>query len=84
MEKQRYRIDGAQVRGYRERAGLDQPAFAALVGLNQASLSNIETGKRGASPRLIVAIARELGVGFDDITIDTMRPHRPPLGALSA
>ena len=72
MKKQRYRINGAQVRGYRERAGLDQPGLAARVGLNQASLSNIERGKRGASPRLILVIARELGVGFDDITIDTM------------
>jgi transcriptional regulator with XRE-family HTH domain len=73
MERQRHRIDGARVRSYRERRGVDGNEFAAIIGISQASLSNIERGKRGASPRLILVIARELGVGFDDITIDTMK-----------
>ena len=84
MKQQRFQIDGPRVRELRERLGLRQLDFAPRCGLSPAALSNVELGYRGASPRVIVAIACELGVGFDDITIDTMKPRRPPLGALSA
>ena len=80
MNRRRFRIDGPKIREYRERKGIDQTAFAALIGVSQPYMSNVELGYRGASPRVIVAIARELGVGFDDITIDTMKQPR----ALSA
>jgi transcriptional regulator with XRE-family HTH domain len=73
MQRQRFRIDGPRVRELRERAAMPQKELATGAGVSQAGLSNIELGRKGASSRTILAIARELGVGFDDITIDTMQ-----------
>jgi transcriptional regulator with XRE-family HTH domain len=80
MQRQRFRIDGPRVRELRERAAMPQKELATGAGVSQAGLSNIELGRKGASSRTILALARELGVGFDDITIDTMKQPR----ALSA
>ena len=38
-------------------------------------MSNVELGRKGVSAARVLVIARELGVGFDDITIDTLRPE---------
>ena len=71
--RRRFRIDGVKVREYRERKGIDQTAFAALIGVSQPYMSNVELGRKGVSAARVLVIARELGVGFDDITIDTMQ-----------
>lgn len=61
-------IDGKKVRELRERAGIDQPALAARVGISQPAMSYIETGKRNPNPALTLRIAEALGVTFEDIT----------------
>ena len=80
MNRRRFRIDGPKIREYRERKGIDQTAFAARIGVSQPYMSNVELGRKGVSAARVLVIARELGVGFDDITIDTMKQPR----ALSA
>ena len=80
MKQQRFQIDGPRVRELRERLGLRQLDFAPRCGLSPAALSNVELGRKGVSAARVLVIARELGVSFDDITIDTMKQPR----ALSA
>jgi DNA-binding XRE family transcriptional regulator len=72
MERRRYRIDGAKVRAWRETNGMDQGTFAELLGVQPGTLCRVELGRRNASPELTLAIAERMGVGFRDITIDTM------------
>ena len=73
MNRRRFRIDGVKIREYRERKGIDQTAFAALIGVSQPYMSNVELGRKGVSAARVLVIARELGVSFDDITIDTLQ-----------
>ena len=73
MNRRRFRIDGPKIREYRERKGIDQTAFAALIGVSQPYMSNVELGRKGVSAARVLVIARELGVSFDDITIDTLQ-----------
>ena len=80
MERRRYRIDGAKVRGWRERNGIEQALLAVQLGVRPATLCRVELGRRNASPSLTLAIAQRMGVDFTDITLDTMKQPR----ALSA
>ena len=73
MNRRRFRIDGPKIREYRERKGIDQTAFAARIGVSQPYMSNVELGRKGVSAARVLVIARELGVSFDDITIDTLQ-----------
>lgn len=59
------RIHGPALRAIRERSGLSVTATAIAVTesgvkLGQAHLSNIEAGRRQASPEVITALARVL------------------------
>jgi DNA-binding XRE family transcriptional regulator len=64
-----YRImDGEnRVRVWREHRGLSQDGLARRVGVTQAYLSSIETGKSDGSVRVLAAIARALEVDLDDL-----------------
>jgi transcriptional regulator with XRE-family HTH domain len=57
----------AAVRTIRERSGQSQTAFAALLEIHRSHLSNIEAGRRRASPKVVVAIAKALKVDLDEI-----------------
>jgi len=50
------------LKAIRERSGLTVTALAESAGIKQAHLSNIEAGRRSASPTVIVALARSLKV----------------------
>ncbi|MEE8273973.1 MAG: helix-turn-helix transcriptional regulator [Alphaproteobacteria bacterium] len=47
-----------------------QRALAEKVGVNTAYLSQIETGKRGGSTKVLRAVAKALAVDLDDIVSD--------------
>ena len=50
------------LRALRERSGYTVTRLAELAGTKQAHLSNIEAGRRNASPELIASLATALGV----------------------
>lgn len=53
-------INPDALRTIRERSGLTVTALAEMAGTKQAHLSNIEAGRRQASPALIGALAEAL------------------------
>lgn len=55
-------IHTAALRAIRERSGYTVTALAAEAGIKQAHLSNIEAGRRKASPEVIKALAAALKV----------------------
>ncbi len=58
------------IRVWREHRRLTQRRLAERVGINTAYLSQIETGKRTGSAKVLRAIANALGVDLDDIVGD--------------
>ena len=50
------------LRVIRERSGFTQTGLAAAAGIKQAHVSNMEAGRRKASPDVIVALASALAV----------------------
>jgi ribosome-binding protein aMBF1 (putative translation factor) len=52
------------VRAARERAGLTQVALAAKLGMPQANLSQVETGKRTVGKVLAKRLSRVLGLDY--------------------
>jgi transcriptional regulator with XRE-family HTH domain len=58
------------MRRIRERSGLSVTACAERAGIKQAHLSNIEAGRRKASPEVAVALAAALKVDLIDILSD--------------
>ncbi len=61
-------LDGANpVRTWREYRGFTQHDLAAKVGISTAYLSQIETGKRTGTSRVLASIARILNVDIDDL-----------------
>ncbi|MFQ5955111.1 MAG: helix-turn-helix transcriptional regulator, partial [Kiloniellales bacterium] len=55
------------VRVWRKYRGLTQQDLAKKVGVNPADVSQIESGKRGGSSKVLRAIASGLNVDLDDI-----------------
>lgn len=55
------------VRVWREYRGMTQRELAAKAGINTAYLSQIETGKRGGSTKVLRAVSNALAVDLDDI-----------------
>ncbi len=58
------------IRVFRNHRGMTQRQLAKDVGIDPAYLSQIETGKRTGSTRVLRAIATALGVDLDDIVGD--------------
>ena len=58
------------VRVWRKYRGLAQQGLAKKVGVSPAYLSQIESGKRGGSSKVLRAIARALDVDLDDVVPD--------------
>lgn len=55
-------INPAALRAIRERSGYSVTALAEQAGIKQAHLSNIEAGRRKASPEVVLALAEALKV----------------------
>ena len=61
-------LDGENpVKVWREQRGLSQAQLAEAAGISTPYLSQIETGKRKASLKVLSAIADRLGVILDDL-----------------
>lgn len=58
---------GAHVRALREGKQLTQAELAALVGLHQATIANIENDVKRPSVQTLVALAAVLGVTTDSL-----------------
>lgn len=58
---------GQRVRMYRKQRHLTQDQLANKCGLNQNYVSDIETGKRNVTLRVIDNIAKALGVQVEDL-----------------
>jgi len=52
---------------WREHRGLTQQPLAKAIGISVPYLSQIESGKRRGSAKVLAAIAKELGLSLDDI-----------------
>lgn len=55
-------INPSALRTIRERTGLSVTALASAAGIKQSHLSNIEAGRRKASPEVVKALAGALKV----------------------
>ena len=68
-----YKALGDNIRIARENAGLRQGAFGELIGLSRTSVVNIEKGRQHAPVHLVGAIAKVLGITYNDF-IPTSKP----------
>lgn len=64
------RLNTSALRALRERSGMTVTALAAAAGIKQSHLSNIEAGRRNASPEVAVALASALCVDLPAILSD--------------
>lgn len=55
------------LRFWRHKRGVSQAALAALVGISQAYLAQVEAGVRAGSTRLFAKLARALSVRIEDL-----------------
>jgi len=62
--------NGAAIRAFRKKEKLSVPQLAGYVGLAPQSLTNIESGGRGTTRKVIGDLARVLGVPVEAITKD--------------
>lgn len=63
-------INGPALRTIRERSGVTQTALATAAGIKRSHLSNIEAGRRNASPDIAIAMAKALKVDLPAILAD--------------
>lgn len=70
---------GAHVRTAREGAGISQGELGLRVGVSGVQISRIESGKRGASTEVLVAIAVEL-----NISLDLLKPDAPGAAGIAS
>jgi transcriptional regulator with XRE-family HTH domain len=63
-------INPHALRVIRQRSGLSESELARVAGLSQPHLSNIETGRRKASPAVIRALADALRVPLLSLLAD--------------
>jgi putative transcriptional regulator len=67
------------VRSVRERYGLSQPKFAALMGISVATLRNWEQGRRqpeGSARVLLRVVARHPSAVLDVVAVSARGPNR--------
>lgn len=68
------------LRVIRERSGLSVTELARIAGLSQPHLSNIETGKRQASPAVLRHLADALRVPLLALISDSAADQKPDVG----
>jgi len=62
-------VDGEKLRRLREDRMLSQQELAALAGATQATISNLERGKRQARPRTVRRLALALAVEPSELRV---------------
>ncbi|ACZ19806.1 transcriptional regulator, XRE family [Thermanaerovibrio acidaminovorans DSM 6589] len=70
---------GERIRRARLKAKMEQGELARRIGISQAFLSRIETGKRGCSSEILERAARALGVGLEELCSPGDDPVRESL-----
>ena len=55
---------------WRKKRGLTQKALAALAGISQSYMAELESGKRKGDPALFKRLARALAVRMEDVVED--------------
>ncbi len=55
---------------WRKKRGLTQKALAEQVGTAQSFIAAMEKGKAQGDPRLVLRIARVLGVGMESLVVE--------------
>jgi transcriptional regulator with XRE-family HTH domain len=68
-------VVGSRVRQFRRRAGLTQAALANEIGSDQASIANVEKGRRGISVTQLLRLCRVMGVSPSELLAE--RPPSP-------
>lgn len=63
---------GENIRKFRELRGLSGVDFAALVGISQNYLSEIESNKKGGSRQTLTKIAKALGITIDELLSESI------------
>ncbi|MEV4093852.1 helix-turn-helix domain-containing protein [Streptosporangium saharense] len=76
MAHLRLPFDGDRLRAWRERRGLSQTGLAALVGVTQGRISQLEAGRKPAPP-LLLRLVTALDVEVDDL----LTPSDEPAGS---
>ena len=64
-------LTGTRIRQQRTRIGLSQTALARQAGISTSYLNLIEHNKRGIAGKVLLSLARELGVPAQSLTDDT-------------
>ncbi len=64
----KYSLTGTRIRQQRGRVGLSQTALARQAGISTSYLNLIEHNKRGIAGKILLSIARELGVPSSTLT----------------
>jgi transcriptional regulator with XRE-family HTH domain len=77
-------VNREAVREFRSLLGIEQADLASRCGITQSALSRIETGARLPSPRVLRALADQLGVPLDSITYPVPEPVTPAAEAVNA
>ncbi len=68
MRSARPTTNGEAIRYHRLNQGLDVRRLAAASGISESHLANVEKGRRGLSPALLLKMAQTLGVTLADIS----------------
>lgn len=58
-------IDGNRIKSIRSALGLNQDDFGARLGVTNAAISSIESGRRNITEQMIKSICREYDVNYD-------------------
>lgn len=72
-----YTAVGQRIQAHREAAGLTQTDLAVAVGLERASMSNIEAGRQRSSLHIFTMIAQVLRVTIGDLMPSAALPVGP-------
>ncbi len=75
MRSARPTSNGPAIRYLRLSKGLDVRSLAAASGISESHLANVENGRRGLSPALLLKLARTLDVPVAEIS--DIRPPAP-------
>jgi transcriptional regulator with XRE-family HTH domain len=68
---------GARIAEHRKRAGLTQQGLAQRIPYSYSLLRHVESGHKKASPQLVAAVARALGISVTTLTGHSVRTLRP-------
>ena len=78
------KVSGARIREFRLAKKLDQIELAELLNVSHGYISLIESGKKGCSVDVLIALSNLFGVSIDYIVLGTATLTAPDSAALKA